>query len=176
MKKHSCGAILYTILNNKVYIILGLEKGKWYPFKGTREKGETNEMAAIREIYEETCGVITLNKIELDCNFSTKRKYYHIGLLYIPSGFIDRFYNNRRLLLNNINTIDKKYKVFLEKNDIKMFSLNEVNYRRFHHVTSIPIKYYYDKLKKIERDQILKKTNSPYTQSTNVSFSGPILL
>lgn len=174
MKKHSCGAILYTIFNNKVYIILGLEKGKWYPFKGTREKGESNEMAAIREIYEETCGVIKLDKIDLDCNFSTKRKYYHIGLLYIQSEFIDRFYINRQYLLNNIDIIDKKYKAFLEKNDIKMFSLNEINNREFHHVTSTPIKYYYNRLKKIEQNQQLKKTNSPYIQSTNVSFNGPV--
>ena len=175
MKKHSCGAILYTIFNNKVYIILGMEKGKWYPFKGTREKGETNELAAIREIYEETCGVIKLNKIELECHFSTKRKHYHIGLLYIKPDFIDRFYINRQFIVNNLDIMDKKYKSFLEKNDIKMFSLNEINYRKFHHVTLTPIKYYYDVLKNVEQKQMLKKTSSPYMQSTDTTFNGPSL-
>ena len=43
MKKHSCGAILYTISKKKVYIILGMENGEWFPFKGTREKCENNK-------------------------------------------------------------------------------------------------------------------------------------
>ena len=60
MKKHSCGAILYTIHNNNIYVILGLEDGKWFPFKGVREHGETNTQAAIREINEETCKEVAL--------------------------------------------------------------------------------------------------------------------
>ena len=83
MKIHSCGAILYTDFNNDIYVILGMEKGMWFPFKGTRETGETCTEAAIREIYEETCSIVKLDDIELNCQYSTKRKYYHIGLVYV---------------------------------------------------------------------------------------------
>ena len=156
MKKHSCGALLYTIFNNKIYIILGMEKCGWYPFKGTREKGETNEMTAIREIYEETCGVIKLNKINLSCNFSTKRKHYHIGLIQIKPDFIKKFYANRSYLINTIqakinnNNIKSTYTPFLEKNEIKMFKLDDIQKNNFHNVTITPINFYYDDLKIIE--------------------------
>jgi hypothetical protein len=158
MKKHSCGALLYTVLNNKIYIILGMEKGKWYPFKGTREKGETNELAAIREIYEETCGVVKLNKINLRCNFTTKRKHYHIGLIKIEPDFINKFYKNKKFILNQIESINSppNYIPFLEKNEIKMFTLDDINYKKFHHVTITPINFYYDFLKSIEKQHNVK--------------------
>jgi hypothetical protein len=155
MKKHSCGAILYTIFNNKLYIILGMEKGNWYPFKGTRDRGETNEIAAIREIYEETCGLIKLKSINLQCNFTTKRKHYHIGIAKINHDFIKNFYDARKCLLKNnalsINYSEDNCHAFLEKNNIKMFSLNSVLYNKFHYVTETPIIYFYEYLSEIER-------------------------
>lgn len=149
MKRHSCGAILYTILNNKIYIILGMEKGRWFPFKGVREKGETNELAAIREIYEETCGIIQLDNIELKCNYSTKRKHYHIGLIKTSNDVINNFYKNRNYILNNEKYIDN-YFSYLEKSDIKMFPLENIFSNNFHEVTAVPIKYYYTYLKLLE--------------------------
>lgn len=79
MKKNSCGAILYTIKDNKVYIILGKESRDWFPFKGVCEKNETLEEAAIREIEEETCRIVKINNIALDCKYASYRKIYHIG-------------------------------------------------------------------------------------------------
>ncbi len=150
MKFHSCGAILYTIYNSKVYIILGKEHGGWFPFKGRCESGETFEQAAVREIKEETCNLISLdeNEIKLDCNFSTSRKHYHIGLVFVPYSFIKEFYTQRHTLS------DEK---FLEKTHVKMFNINTLNVRSFHQVTSVPVLYYYQFLKKLQEK--INKTN-----------------
>ena len=165
MKKHSCGAILYTIYNNKIYIVLGMEKGQWFPFKGSREKNETNEMAAIREIYEETCGVVKIKNIELKCHYSTKRKHYHIGLIQIPSNIIEKFYLNKDRILNNTKCV-KNNKAYLEKSDIKMFPLNKIFTYDLHEVTIKPIKYFYTYLKSMENKLNYKNRdifqNSPY--------------
>ena len=160
MKKHSCGAILYTIINHKIHIVLGMEKQQWFPFKGTREKGETNEETAIREIYEETCGIIKLRKINLKCNFSTKRKHYHIGLIYVKPDIIEKFHTNRKNILENVDPLNNDYISFIEKTDIKMFPLSCVKYKNFHYVTITPIDYYYRTLKNIEINNILK-ANKP---------------
>lgn len=156
MKKHSCGAILFTIYKNQIYIILGMEKGQWFPFKGTNNNGESNIQTAIREIYEETYGVVKLQHIDLKCNFSTKRKHYHIGLVQIPYHQIEKFYRNRSLLLKYKN-FSNKYSMFLEKTEIKLFPLHNVFNNNFHEVTKIPIKYFYNHLSCIEFK--LKKLN-----------------
>jgi 8-oxo-dGTP pyrophosphatase MutT (NUDIX family) len=145
--------------------VLGMEKGQWFPFKGTREKYETNEQAAIREINEETCGVVKLENIELKCNYSTKRKNYHIGLIKIQCDVIDKFYKNRAQI--TINNYDNNYDVFLEKSDIKMFPLESIFNNNFHSVTVIPINYYLPYLKLLET-QINNIENikiSPYLTS-----------
>jgi hypothetical protein len=165
MKKHSCGAILYTVHNNKIYIILGMEKGQWFPFKGTREKGESNEQAAIREIYEETCGVTKLRSIDLKCNYSTKRKHYHIGLIKVSSDIINQFYRNQEDISRE-NKYCGDYYSYLEKSDIRMFSLNCIINTKFHEVTSMPLKYYYTYLKMLESN-LHKYNNSPYFTSVS---------
>lgn len=167
MKKHSCGAILYTIYNNTIYIILGMEKGQWFPFKGTRETGESNEQTAIREIHEETCGVVILDNIELKCNYSTKRKHYHIGLVKVSPNIINHFYKNKEELIR-VHKYNEDYYKYLEKSDIKMFSLKNIINIDFHEVTSVPIKYYYNYLKKLENN--LRKTNSPCSPILPVSI------
>ena len=164
MKKHSCGALLYTIYNNSIYIILGMEKGVWFPFKGTREKGETNEQAAIREIYEETCGITKIDRIELNCNFSTKRKHYHIGLIRVPPSIVNQFYKIKEQIYRVNGYNDNCYK-YLEKSNIKMFPLSAVKNINFHEVTKIPIKFYYDHLKMIENN--LRKKKLTYSSKSS---------
>lgn len=163
MKTHSCGAILYTIYNNKIYIILGKEHGDWFPFKGKCEYNETFEQAAVREIEEETCGLIKLNPrdINLNCNYSTSRKYYHIGLNFVPYTFIKEFYLKRKV----IN--DKK---FLEKTHIKMFDLSDLDKYMFHQVTSIPLIYYHPFLKDLQ-EKITKTTSvfMPFSVKTRAT-------
>ena len=150
MKKHSCGAILYTISKKKVYIILGMENGEWFPFKGTREKCENNKQAAIREIHEETCGIVNVKYIDLKCNFSTKRKHYHIGLVYVPLDNIKQFYKTRKNILEKTphNT------AYLEKTEINLFELDNILNYKFHEVTRIPVYYYKEFLGKLQDEAI----------------------
>jgi hypothetical protein len=162
MKRHSCGAILYTIYNEKIYIVLGMEKGEWFPFKGTSDNNENNKQTAIREIYEETCGVVRVNKIDLNCNYATKRKYYHIGLIKTHPNIINKFYQNKENLLASLVNHDS-YNAYLEKTDIKMFPLEYIFKYNFHDITATPIKYYYKQLKKIEdtlKNKLPKKPTS----------------
>jgi hypothetical protein len=139
MKKHSCGAILYTVCDNNIYIILGKEGDGWFPFKGTHEKNETYEQTAIREVEEETCKAVILSNITLDCNYSTKRKYYHLGIARVDPKILQTFNDNKYFLF------DKKY---LEKTELKFFSLKDIKKEKFHMVTDIPISHYWDFLYK----------------------------
>lgn len=143
MKKHSCGAIFYTIKDNKVYIILGKEKGDWFPFKGTCEYDETYEETAVREILEESCGIVNISpdNIILDCHYSTSRKYYHIGLVYVLPTMVNDFYKIRRT-----HTSEK----YLEKTDVKMFNINNILYKKMHHITMTPIIHYFTYLKDVQ--------------------------
>lgn len=169
MKKHSCGAILYTIQNNKVYVILGMEKGEWFPFKGVRELGETNKQAAIREICEEMCHAVTENEIsdiDLGCNYSTKRKYYHIGLVYIPFANLDQFYINRYKLLGKKYTeYTSSIRACLEKTDIMLFDIDNIFNHTFHNITQTPIQYYYSELKQIQSNILNQEFGSRSTNS-----------
>ncbi len=159
MKKHSCGAILYTIHNNSLYIVLGMEKAQWFPFKGVREKDETNQQAAIREICEETCGVVKaqdISDIDLQCNYTTKRKHYHIGLAYIPYGGIREFYKNRNKLIAESESLteykggDAEKWAYLEKTQLSTFSLNAATTYKFHYITDTPIKFYHARLMEMQ--------------------------
>lgn len=160
MRKHSAGAILYTIYNNEVYIVLGMEKGDYFPFKGVREKNETNQMAAIREIHEETCGVVCVDSIDLQCHFSTKRKHYHIGLTYISLDEIEQFRINKKMMESETNP----NRAFLEKTHIKIFRLSQLHRYHFHEVTYKPIKFYKNQLESIQR-------SLPNSQSSNIERS-----
>lgn len=168
MKKHSCGAILYTIHNGNVYIVLGMEKGEWFPFKGIRERGETNVQAALREIKEETCNAVNAKHIELKCNYSTKRKHYHIGLTRITPDEFRQFYHNREVMLNDCHSNASEYKwAYLEKNDIKMFPIDDIMSYNFHEITDIPIRHYYHFLIKLQRDVRNGYVNKKATQTPN---------
>lgn len=140
MKKNSCGAILYTIKDDKVYIILGKESKDWFPFKGVCENNETLEEAAIREIEEETCKLLKVNNINLHCKYASYRKNYHIGLVYVDKSFVKQFYYAKKKLTEDKSTEDK----YLEKNHIKMFSLEELDLNRLHFVTLVPILHYWN--------------------------------
>ncbi len=142
MRSHSCGAILYTILNNKVYIILGKEYNEWFPFKGRCEKNETFEQAAIREIKEETCNLVKISNIHLDCVYDTPRKTYHIGIVFVPNTFMREFYIMRK------RVDEKKY---LEKSKVKMFMIDIIDHVELHPITETPIKYYMPFLKKLQK-------------------------
>jgi 8-oxo-dGTP pyrophosphatase MutT (NUDIX family) len=139
MKVHSCGAILYTIHNGKTYFILGKEHNQWTPFKGRVEPGESYEKAAIRELYEETGGLVKIDSIALNCCYSTIRKIYHIGLVYVPFDFAQQF--ARMLRASN--------DPHLEKTDVKYFDITDLDSYDFHQISWIPIRFYINVLRSI---------------------------
>lgn len=118
-KPITCGAVLYTIINNEYHIILGYEYhwnsigkiqgGNWYHFKGKLERGECNEECAIRELYEETFCLIKIDKINLVSYHETKFKKYYIGFVYVEPEFIETFNKKRKKYakISNSNLLEK---------------------------------------------------------------------
>ena len=141
--KNSCGAIFYSYdLDGRLGIILGEEgKNEWLPFKGCANEGETFEQAAIREIKEETCGLVELSDIVLEHRFSSKRKNYFIGLCYVSYSIIKEFEEK-------VKTETRKE--FKEKRKLGFFPLDTVLYMAgIHSITKSSIEYYWDRLNKL---------------------------
>jgi len=150
--RDSCGAILYTYdLNGVLGIILGEEGNKWFPFKGCVKKGESFEETAIREIKEETCGLLCLDNISLEHKFSSKRKNYYIGLCYAPYNIIEDFDNKIKLETR----MDYK-----EKKRLKFFPINiAILYNNdIHSITKSSIEFYWNKLLYLNNKNINKMT------------------
>ncbi len=155
--KHSCGALLYTFRpgDSKLGIILGKEGNKWFPFKGCKKEEETFEQAAIREIYEETAGLISISEINLDHNFSSKSKHYHIGLIEVPYEIISEFTARR------CGALEKELR---EKQKIRFFTLEELQRNScIHNLTKASIEYYWDKLISLEKN--MKPVNDKYIEN-----------
>jgi hypothetical protein len=138
--KNSCGAIFYAYDDNgQLGIILGEEgKEEWLPFKGGAEENESFENAAIREIREETCGLVIVDDIVLEHRFSTKRKDYYIGLCQVPYSIIEEFRKK---------VVDETRKEFKEKKALKFFLLKDVlKVPSVHSISRASIRYYWDRL------------------------------
>ena len=147
--KISCGAVLYTIINKRVYLVLGKEYENYYHYKGGCHSNETFEETAIREIYEETMGLVKLDNIILDCrNTITKNKRYILGLVYIEPIIIHQF-NERKKLGNTCFP-----ECFNEKDDMKLFSLECIFNLDLPKPTIKPILFYYKKLYNIQKKLI----------------------
>lgn len=141
--KSSCGALFYAYdPAGKLGIILGLEGKKWLPFKGCNEPGESLEQTAIREIREETCGLIDISHIDLEHQFTSKRKHYYIGLCEVPYDCIQLFEDLR---------VDEERNEYLEKKKLKFFPFDEVLYDDLvHNITKASIRYYWNHLKRLD--------------------------
>ena len=144
----SCGAILYAFNpNGELGIILGDEERSsiisYLPFKGGVEPGETPEQAAIREIEEETCGIVKLKSISLEHKFTTKRKEYQIGLAEVPYEIVNQF---NQIIKHE----DKDH--YKEKRHIKFFLQRDL-YRNpeIHPITKASLIYYKNKLEALAR-------------------------
>ncbi len=73
-KEKSCGAIVFKRQKDGIkYLLLHYGAGHWDFPKGKQEKNETEEMAAAREIKEET----GIENIELVENFNETVKYFY---------------------------------------------------------------------------------------------------
>lgn len=146
MEKKSCGAILYTFNpEGKLGVILGEEsrssEEEWLPFKGVCREDETPEQAAIREIFEETCGLVLLDSIALHHKFSTKRKEYHIGLVEVPYELLAAFIEARKT---------ETREDFMEKRKLKFFLFPDVLKEiTVHNISKSSILFYKDTLEAI---------------------------
>ncbi len=161
----SCGAILYAFnKSGELGVILGDESRSnitsYLPFKGGLEPGETPELAAIREIKEETCGIVQLDNIVLEHKFTTKRKEYQIGLVEVPFDIIEQFNTI-------IKTEDKMH--YKEKRHIKFFLQKDL-YRNseIHPITKVSLIYYKNKLEALARGNTL---NHNFTYFCGVSLN-----
>ena len=141
-----------------------MEKNEWFPFKGTKNINESLKETAIREIYEETCGLVKLDNIHLNCTYSTKRKYYHIGLVFVNFNILQNFHKKRNFykICNNIKISSEKY---LEKIDIKYFNINNINLYKFHNISKIPINFYKNFLLRLQQ-----KLNSNLINNNDNNF------
>lgn len=139
--RHSCGALLYTFhpKSGEIGIILGLEKSHWLPFKGGNKNNESYEAAAIREVYEETCGLLKLTTINLEHHFHSKSKQYHIGLCHADYSIVDQFLQARK---------KQTKKDFQEKEKIQFFSLKDImnGNHIIHKITMASVYYFWDRL------------------------------
>jgi len=136
-KKKSCGALLYSKKGGDIGIILGKEYGRWFPMKGCPKKKESLKETAIREIYEETSGIVTVKnkEIKLDCKFETRNKKYYIGLINVPIDIIEQF---------NVQRITKTEKniEMLEKDELRFYPIKTIDKYTFPGITTIIIKHY----------------------------------
>lgn len=163
--RHSCGAILYAYdQNGDLGIILGMERTYWLPFKGGCETGETFEETAIREVYEETCKLVKLNKIVLGHKFTTKHKHYHIGLCEVPYNIIKTFHKCR-----NAET-ETSYR---EKQSIKFFLLSELRgNNEIHKISHARINYFWRQLIMLASDrQVVEKLQNCEVKKKKTPFS-----
>lgn len=159
--RHSCGAIFYAFdPNGQIGIILGQEQNQneYLPFKGCMEEGETLVDTAIREIKEETGGLVILKDIVLEHRFTSRRKHYYIGLCEVPFDLVDKY---DQYLSNGL----EKRKEFTEKRKLKFFYLDEVNSNQeIHNISKSSINYYMNKLRLIQSQKAHKMLEDDNTK------------
>ena len=121
----AAGIIPYRVSNGIIHFLLGLENSKWSGFVGGSESDEEPIDTAMREFNEETAMIFyndlgaIRKKIEsikpiIDKTSTGKTVY----LWFIPFvGDISKFHQNKSKLNN---------KIYLEKEDIKWFTITEV--------------------------------------------------
>ena len=153
-KVNSCGAILYSYDENGDFgLILGKEricdggKMKWYPFKGCSEEGETLKETAIREVFEETGGLVKMNNIDLYLAFTTPNKNYYIGLYQVPYSIVDKFNSMNRNIM---------HEDFKEKEEIRFFSFFKIKDEKdISDMTKRMLRYFETQLNEIPKRRIL---------------------
>lgn len=169
--KISCGAIFYSYdIYGNLGFILGEEYNTWLPFKGCKDYNETNEETAIREIYEETCGLVKITDINLDLVFNTKNKLYYIGLIEVPYNILNKFKNIRKVATDPCS---------IEKTRMRFFKLTNLPKMRFHKITKKCIDFYYNYLVELHNTKTntkkLNKTTSACLELKNNTIKSKYL-
>lgn len=122
LTKSSCsyGAMFYTRISGIPHVILGSEgpEKTWCPFTGQIEKHETSKDCAIREVFEESRGLIELNEVFFDFTWH-KKSGGEIGimLVYVEPDFIEKF---------NKMDVSKLPNSYSEKSEVRAFELGQV--------------------------------------------------
>lgn len=143
MIRYSAGILPYTILDeHTMYFLIGkdIRDNTWSDFGGKSEDSDGGDPmeTAMREFYEETCGIVMdikslRNRLSVSENYKvleskTQNGYpYYMYLLEIPynHGYRSIF---RKLLY--FMKYKKVYKKFMEKIDIQWISLKSLTNRR----------------------------------------------
>ena len=154
IKINGGGVILYSIHNNKIYLLLGRESNfsKWKfgnhysEFGGQCNKNEKPMHCILREFYEETQGMfgnIKINKniiIEETIQIEKSKQQNKTNILYllckIPydnkiCDYYNNIFNYYVKMVGKKNIIQYLNKGYFEKNKIKYFQLNTLmNYKK----------------------------------------------
>ena len=104
--EHSAGAVVYTLYDGEPHFVIVMEKSGYFGFpKGHLEGDETEEQAALREIFEETH--LTA---ELDTNFRItdeymKAKRIRKSVTYFAAYFENQHANNMSKEVRGVYTL-----------------------------------------------------------------------
>jgi hypothetical protein len=150
--KVSCGGLLYAFdSDGDLGLILGYERCGYFPLKGRKEQGETIEQAAIREIYEESCGIVDIMDINLDCKIDSAKKRYYLGLVPVKYDIIQEFADRRK---------HETRSAFIEIEELKFYKLSELLTMRLPLITYKAISFYKDILIKIANNAYITDDNA----------------
>lgn len=133
---YAAGILPYTFFNGHVYLLLGkdVRDNFWSDFGGKNEIHDEEKPinTAIREFYEETCGIvmdpkslkIKMNNVQSVTFSNTQNnKVYYMYAIEIPYNSSYRGIFRRMLMyLKHINV----YKKTIEKTDIKWVNVQDV--------------------------------------------------
>jgi 8-oxo-dGTP pyrophosphatase MutT (NUDIX family) len=144
-QKKSYGAILYSFNpSGELGIILGSESVDpqcgFFPFKGGSNISESPVQTAIREVFEETRGLVNLHTLQLRCKIRSKHKTYLFGLAEVNYDIIEKF--NKI----DVENMDPCYK---EKKEIKFFRFADIYLHKFPAITMDAILFFKKELNHI---------------------------
>jgi 8-oxo-dGTP pyrophosphatase MutT (NUDIX family) len=124
MESFAAGIIPYTVTENGIYFLLGLEKRGWSGFVGSSEPGESPEQTALREFNEESALIFSNYQINLTTlpivEKSPTGKKVYLWFIDFPKeilGIESQF---------EINKSKLKKKEFHEKSKLKWFNFYEI--------------------------------------------------
>jgi hypothetical protein len=133
---YAAGVLPYTYFNGRIYLLLGkdIRDNVWSDFGGKNEPQDSEKplQTAIREFYEETCGIIMdpkalkikMNNVQ-SVTFSNtlNNKQYYMYAIEIPyNSFYRGVFRRTIMYLKYINV----YKRTIEKTDIKWVDVQDV--------------------------------------------------
>ena len=124
MEPFAAGIIPYTITENGIYFLLGLEKRGWSGFVGSSEPGETPPQTALREFNEESAMIFSNYKINLTTSPIVEKsptgKTVYLWFIDFPKeiiGIESQF---------EINKSKLNKKEYHEKSKLKWFNFYEI--------------------------------------------------